>query len=183
MVDGRLYTALEREHREIDAGIEAYTSGRVGATASTDSLTTEAVTTEAVTTEVLTTAIGALRRHIYLEEEFLFPPLRAAGMMAPVFVMLREHGELWQTLDLLEAELGGGSERGGDREAVLTRCAELTAQLAAHNAKEEPILYAQADAVLTDAAAAELTSFLDRSGLPDQWVCERARRPQSAAEH
>jgi hypothetical protein len=27
----------------------------------------------------------------------LFPPLRAAGLVAPVFVMSREHAQLWQT--------------------------------------------------------------------------------------
>ncbi|HET7045217.1 MAG TPA: hemerythrin domain-containing protein, partial [Gaiellaceae bacterium] len=62
MPEGTLAAALEREHREIDAGIEAFdvesaeNGGRV---------------------ESLTGAISALRRHIYLEEAFLFPALRS----------------------------------------------------------------------------------------------------------
>ena len=48
----------------------------------------------------------ALRRHIYLEEAFLVPPLRAAGAAMPVPVMLREHGELWRTVDSLSALIG-----------------------------------------------------------------------------
>ena len=89
MATNTLAAALEHEHREIDEGIETFTSGRAnGAAYSRPS-------TRAIR--------DALRRHIYLEEEFLFPPLRVAGMIAPIFVMLREHGEMWKTLDALEA--------------------------------------------------------------------------------
>src|SRR5699024_5483125 len=83
----KLSAALEREHREIDTGIEQYTTG-VGA--------------GGVDTAPLKRAMEGLRRHIYLEEEFLFPPLRAGGLMAPLFVMVKEHGELWQTMDRIE---------------------------------------------------------------------------------
>src|SRR5690348_4105838 len=85
-----LAAALEREHREIDAGIECFASGsRHG-----DALS-------------LSGAIRALRRHIYLEEEFLFPSLRegAQALSAAVPAMLREHGQLWDVLDLLEREI------------------------------------------------------------------------------
>jgi len=155
-MDGVLAMALEREHRDIDAGIEAFTSGRADGQ---------------VDATVLTRAIEALRRHIYLEEELLFPPLRGAGMMPPVFVMLREHGEMWHTLDNLEREL----DRDPAGEPVLELCGALMPQLEAHNAKEEAILYAQADAVLSESAAAELQRLLDTGRMPDGWVCERAR--------
>jgi hemerythrin-like domain-containing protein len=155
-VSGILAKALEREHREIDAGIAAFTSRRAA---------------DQVEAGPLTEAIAALRRHIYLEEEFLFPPLRAAGMMPPVFVMLREHGEMWQVIDALEAALG--EDRGAD--TVVGLCEELVARLEAHNAKEEAILYAQADAVLTDEAGANLQAFLASGAMPQGWVCERAR--------
>lgn len=90
----------------------------------------------------------ALRRHIYLEEEFLFPPLREAGLVAPIFVMLREHGELWDTLEAIEAQLRAG---GGD--GPLAASSEtLLGQLERHNFKEESIVYPQADAVLTAGA-------------------------------
>lgn len=79
MAEETLASVLEREHREIDEGIVAYES-RLAAGVDEPAL--------------LHRAMDALRRHIYLEEEFLFPPLRAVGMVAPVFVMLREHGEI-----------------------------------------------------------------------------------------
>ena len=51
-------------------------------------------------------AMESLRRHIFLEEQLLFPPLREAGMIAPVLVMLREHGEIWQSLDAARHRAG-----------------------------------------------------------------------------
>jgi hemerythrin-like domain-containing protein len=148
-----LAAALQREHREIDAGIEEFVrAGDVWA---------------------LTGAVRALRRHIYLEEEFLFPSLAGAGLLAPIFVMLREHGQIWTTLDTLDAAVAGNAAPELLREA----CRRLTVLEQHHNPKEERILYPQADHALTPAAAARLQAFLASGELPDGWVCERARVP------
>lgn len=147
-----LAEALEREHREIDEGIGEFLS-------------------EPRQTAALTGAMGALRRHIYLEEQFLFPPLREAGMIAPIFVMLREHGEMWTSLAALDAGLAAG-----DRARPLSdEARELLGRLEAHNTKEEQILYSQADSVLTAAASAELLGFIATGRLPDGWVCAKAQ--------
>jgi hemerythrin-like domain-containing protein len=114
-------------------------------------------------------AVQALRRHIYLEEEFLFPPMREAGFVAPIFVMLREHGVLWQTMEAIEREL----EEAADAE-LPGECKWLLAQLEKHNAKEEPILYPHADAVLGAPASEELRAFLESGRMPTGWVCARA---------
>ena len=156
MTIGTLATALEREHRQIDAGIEEFTSRLAGGE---------------TTAEPLLAALRALRRHIYLEEAILFPPLRDAGMVGPIFVMLREHGEMWQTMDALDAALAENSAGT----SVLPLCARLVPQLETHNTKEEPILYTQADSVLSDAASASLQDFLETGAMPEGWVCERAR--------
>jgi iron-sulfur cluster repair protein YtfE (RIC family) len=150
-----LASALEREHREIDQALESYL-------ASPDD--------HAGRVESLIQTMTALRRHIYLEEEFLFPPLRDAGFVAPVFVMLREHGELWDTMASIDRELAE------DPAEVPGRCKWLLAQLAKHNAKEEPILYPHADGVLGAPASAELVTFLERGRIPDDWVCAEASR-------
>ena len=150
-----LSAALEREHREIDEGIETFTAAL--AEGGTD-------------TTPLKRAMEGLRRHIYLEEEFLFPPLQAAGLMAPVFVMLREHGEIWRAMDRLDADIDRGVADG--RAPQL--CAELLALLSKHNSKEEPILYPQADAVLTPEATDHLQRFLATGRLPEGWVCRQA---------
>ncbi|WP_433498144.1 hemerythrin domain-containing protein [Sphaerimonospora sp. CA-214678] len=148
-------SALEREHREIDEGIEAFVAG---------------LAEGGEDTTPLKRALEGLRRHIYLEEEFLFPPLREAGMMAPIFVMLREHGGLWQAMDRLDAEIG----KGVAADAVREQCTELLNLLEQHNSKEEPIIYPQADAVLTPEATDHLQKFLASGRIPEGWVCRRA---------
>jgi iron-sulfur cluster repair protein YtfE (RIC family) len=155
-MDETLTAALEREHQEIDAGLESFVEG---------------LDAGELRHEQLERAADALRRHIYLEEEILFPPLRAAGMLAPVLVMLREHAEIWRTLDALELEVGPGTaaDTAGDR------CRGLLSQLETHNAKEEPIIYPQGDAVLSDQAKRDLHAFIDSGRMPLGWVCAQAR--------
>ena len=151
-----LASALETEHREIDGGIEAFTAGLAAGTNDP---------------APLVRALAGLRRHIYLEEEFLFPPLRAAGMTIQLFVMLRQHGELWASMDALDGLLAGAA--GPD--ALNAACSELLALLDRHNTKEDPIIYPQADKVLTESANTELHSFLASGQMPEGWVCEKAR--------
>lgn len=150
-----LQAALEREHHEIDAGIEAFVAslqeGPLGAVE-------------------LERAIAALRRHIYLEEEILFPAL-AAELAIPTLVMVREHGEIWRTLDALQAQLAGASDPLAMREL----CARLLAQLEAHNAKEEPIFYTRADAGLDAGESEALRAFLAQGSIPAGWICQALR--------
>lgn len=148
-----LDAALKQEHRQIDEGIEAFTRG------GTDM-------------DALAGSMQALRRHIYLEEELLFPPLQAAGMFGPIFVMLREHGEMWIMMDALQIEM---TERP-DSAVVLERCKELVAELEAHNLKEEQILYSQADALLGAEAGGTLAEFLESGEMPERWVCDGTKR-------
>jgi regulator of cell morphogenesis and NO signaling len=152
MQTGALAAALEHEHHEIDDGIAAFTASPGDR-------------------RLLAQAIAALRRHIYLEEEFLFPLLHEAepGLAAAVFVMLREHAQVWGTLDALEgaADDGTGTELGQ----------RLTVQLLHHNLKEEKILYPRADDLLPPLAADRLLAFLGSGELPDGWVCLMKSRP------
>jgi iron-sulfur cluster repair protein YtfE (RIC family) len=147
-----LGAALEREHHEIDAGIEEFTRG------------------PASDREPLTRAFRALRRHIYLEEEFLFPPLHAAGLVGPIMVMLREHGQIWETMDALE-----GTLEGTEPDADPATLRKLTVQLLHHNLKEEKIIYPEVARVLAEPATGRLLAFLDSGELPEGWVCFKAR--------
>ena len=142
-----LADALTAEHRAIDDGIEAFLGDDGDAQALQD-------------------AMRALRRHIYLEEVFLFPPLKAT-MMMPIFVMLREHGELWHAMDDVDAAVS----TGGDADA---KCRDLLVLLDEHNKKEEPIIYPRADADLEEDVRAELADFLTGGAYPHGWVCEQA---------
>lgn len=149
---------FEREHREIDAGIEAFVEGAVPDDRSRDRLATSVVT---------------LRRHIYAEEELMFPALREAGMVGPILVMLREHAAMWPLLDTLDHLL---ADRTADVTAMTGVCAELFAQLQRHNPKEEQILYPQTESALSAAARAALDGFLVSGELPAGWICQGLRR-------
>ncbi len=157
MRTGSLAAALEREHREIDDGIAAF------AVAAGDR-------------EPLARAISALRRHIYLEEEILFPLLYQAepALAAPVFVMLREHAQIWTLLNSLEHDPGGDATGPA-------RIRQLTSHLLHHNLKEERILYPRADEALPAKEAGQLRAFLDSGELPAGWVCFNAR-PRKRAQ-
>ncbi|WP_310964526.1 hemerythrin domain-containing protein [Nocardioides terrisoli] len=165
---GALRAALEREHRAIDGGVEDFLAGAGGLDQAE---------------RRLREALTALRRHIYLEEEFLFPPMRSSGLLAPVFVMLSEHRDLWRTMDLLEAQLDGagldgagldGAQLDGVVDASRQTAATLLAQLDRHNTKEEPIIYGAADTTLTEDARAELADFISHEQLPAGWTCQGA---------
>lgn len=152
--------ALEQEHRDIDAGIEAYTAAQQQGREDT---------------AALQRAMDALRRHIYLEEEFIFPTLKQGGMMAPIFVMLREHGGLWDRMDALDKSLA----EAADAASLQSACSELLHLLDVHNSKEEPIIYAQADAALPKEAADRLHTFLEDGTMPAGWVAEKATPPSA----
>lgn len=150
-----LSTVLQQEHHEIDSGIEAFI---------------EKLECGSVQPEPLTAALEALRRHIYLEEVFLFPPIREAGMVMPIFVMMREHGELWRTIDFLTDQLADGE----DSQRLADSCRQLLDQLDLHNSKEEPVIYPHGDADLPPQTTAELIRFIETGRTPDGWVCRHA---------
>ncbi len=157
MTDGVLSILLEREHHEIDSGIETFIEKLDGG---------------CVQPEPLSAVLEALRRHIYLEETFLFPPIREAGMVMPIFVMLREHGELWRTMGALTDLVVDRA----DSEQLRATCRQLLGQLEQHNSKEEPILYPHADTDIPAQVSAELTRFIETGRTPDGWVCRQAGR-------
>lgn len=153
MSPSTLAEALENEHHEIDRGIAA-------------------VLADPKQTAALSRALEALRRHIYLEEQFLFPPLYDAGEVPSIVLMVREHGAIWRTMDAIEASLVAGTEAH-----TADLCHVLLGQLERHNAKEEAVIYPEADSVLDSQAAARLRSFLESGRVPEGWTCRNARPP------
>lgn len=150
-----LGAALEAEHREIDGGIEAYLA---------------ATGADQDQAEPLVHSLAGLRRHIYLEEEFLFPPLKKSGLMGPIFAMEREHGQLWDIMAGIDSSI----ERG-DALGVRTACTALLALLDKHNAIEEKVIYSQADGLLDETASSTLGGFLGTGVLPADWSPRSAR--------
>lgn len=158
MTHETLVAALEREHNEIDEGIAEFIAGL------------DAGETRA---EPLAKALDALKRHIYLEEAFLFPPMRHGGLVAPLFVMVREHGQMWRLMDTLLEQVAAGA-----RVALLKDlCEQITGSLEAHNFKEERVIYPQADDRLSPEAVAELQQFIATGSMPKGWVSEGVTGP------
>ena len=150
-----LSVVLEREHHEIDSGVAAFVEKLDGG---------------CLQPELLSAALDALRRHIYLEETILFPPIREAGLIMPIAVMMREHGHLWHSMDALVGLLGDPA----DPESLRETCHRLMGQLEQHNSIEEPIIYPHADSDLPAQVRAELIRFIEVGRIPDGWVCQQA---------
>ena len=147
---------LEREHIEIDGRITSF-----GAGLAADELPTAAVVG----------ALDDLRRHIYFEEELLFPALHEVGLVPPLVVMRQEHGEIWAIMDALTDGLTSGVDGSHLRKLV----DRLVAQLHEHNEKEEAVIYPAADQMIAAPAQEALIAKLADLQLPAAWVCEAAR--------
>ncbi|HAY44287.1 MAG TPA: hemerythrin [Micrococcaceae bacterium] len=154
--DGSLAEAFTKEHHEIDAAIEKYMA-----------TTREDPESRA---KMLLEAVSALRRHIYLEEEVVFPHLPRATLMMPLMVMHREHGELWRRMDALEKSLQGASADA----PLVADCEELLSLLDNHNSKEEPIIYPLMDTALSVQEQQQAAHLLAGGALPEGWVCQDA---------
>ncbi|WP_068266088.1 hemerythrin domain-containing protein [Janibacter limosus] len=124
-----------------------------------------------VRAEAFRAAATELKHHIFVEEEHLFPPLRAAGMIPPVLVMLREHGEMWGVLEMIEGLLAAPSP---DAAVLREACGRLMDQLDAHNLKEEQILYPAADQTLAPQDQESVSTALVDGDLPGDWRASMA---------
>src|SRR5699024_9413872 len=127
--------AFTQEHHQIDAGIEEYLADpdRGGGPARR--------------ARPLLRAMEALRRHIYLEEEVVFPHLPPGPLMMPLMVRRREHGGLWRRMHALVARLAEAcSAVDGLEEAG----AELLSLLEEQKREVEPIIFPQLAADLAE---------------------------------
>ncbi len=144
---------LEAQHRQIDQGLEGALNG-------TGSLAE------------LAASLDLLRLHLYIEEAVLFPPLEKAGLTMPVFVMQREHGQMWPLLQSLAAACATGAIGQGVRDEG----DELLSLLQIHNPKEERILYSVADQQAARQADGALLQAMQAARVPPGWACAMAKR-------
>lgn len=158
MSTATLSAALEREHQEVDTGIASFLAKLAAGSVDADALRG---------------TLAALRRHIYLEEQLLFPPISKGAQMMSVFGMIRGHGEIWRTMDALD-DLAAGPGDAADHDELREACQRLLTLLADHNKVEEPVIYPAADTGLTPEQAAAVADFLESGRMPDGWVCAKA---------
>jgi hemerythrin-like domain-containing protein len=90
--------------------------------------------------------VSNTRRHLEAEEKVLFPMLGEAtgmGQGGPIGVMLHEHRQMFQFLDLMEA-----AAKNSDIDTLLSCGDTLLMLTQQHNVKEEQILYPMCEQVL-----------------------------------
>ena len=91
----------------------------------------------------------------------------------PVFVMKREHGQMWPVLDVLLRACADGV----DPAALRDDCDELFKLLQIHNVKEEQIVYTAADDLAAKGLHEPLVETLDATvDVPPEWSCAMAPR-------
>lgn len=156
-VPDTLGAVLERDHQRIDEQF-----ARFAASLDAGSLDIDA----------LAAGSAGLRHHIYVEEEHHFPPLQQAGLVGPIMVMLREHGQLWDLLDALESRV----DERADPDAIAATWQDLAHRLEDHNRKEEQILYPAGDRVLDADLTADVLDELRNRDTPEGWTCRMAGR-------
>jgi hemerythrin-like domain-containing protein len=102
--------------------------------------------------------IGALRRHIRIEEQILFPALEEkTGMRTsgPTYAMRLEHRQIERVLDGLTPLLTV-QERWTAIQAIEGELTDPAALFRSHDGKEEAVLYPMADKILGPEAARKL---------------------------
>lgn len=148
---------LEADHERMDAGFDTFIALAQAGT---------------IDRGAITPAIESMRRHLWVEEEYFFPPLREAGVVGPIVLALRDHGELWGLLDELERLL---ALRNPDPNLLATVAAAVVQISAHHNEKEEQILFATADHFLDPSIHRLIAEGLTQDR-PAGWVSEMAKR-------
>ena len=147
-------TMLEAEHRWIDERFEQFSRG---------------LAMGLVKADTLQEAASVLHRHIYLEEEFLFPEVEARGLEGPTAVMVQEHGDICRFLNGITELIGEGVGHARIQDSFKA----LRRLLEEHNVKEEGVLYPSADRLLN---SAELVRRLKEANAPDGWACRAHHR-------
>ncbi len=109
--------------------------------------------------------VSNIRRHIYIEEEIIFPDLvyLYSDMKGPISGLEMEHASLWMLIDRILEETASGTIRKSAKYLE-----EIERILAVHNALESANIYPK----IKDERIPEL----ERISIPEGWICRRLRR-------
>ena len=120
-------------------------------------------------------AAKVLHRHIFIEEEILFPEVEAYGLVGPTTMMAHEHGAICRFLDEIQGLIQSNTSPGRIADAFNA----LHSLLGEHNIKEEQVLYPTADQLLSQDDVAKVVQQLKTAEAPAGWKC-RAHRAGAA---
>lgn len=139
---------LTRQHRRMDAALDALIRGQAGKPSLQD-------------------ASGWLRLHVWIEEELLFDPIATPALAMPLYIMRYEHAQMWRLLDEL-ATLEFADE-------LRARCGSLRKLMGEHDRKEEDLIYAAVDRLVSANADEALLDDIQNARLPAGWICHGLR--------
>lgn len=121
--------------------------------------------------EELADAVHLLRRHIYVEEAFLFPVIETDGHRAMALAQMRyEHGDMWPHIEFAIALLAAHA----DLDDLLPASEAMLNLLHVHDRKEEEAIYSVADRYPCDATQPSFTELFGTSDIPRGWKCRYA---------
>lgn len=143
---------LEDEHHDIDRGIRGII----------DRIDDRVLLAE---------SLSLLRRHIYVEEEILFPALARADLALTMLISMMEieHAYMWPIIGGLAPGMG----LEAPFEDIRKTCIALDELLQLHNTREERILYRAADRMAApDSETHSLVRAIQEAEMPPGWTCE-----------
>lgn len=149
-----LYSVLSKDHKRIDNQIVSFL----------ESLN------DSPNTNTLMTAFGAIKNHIFWEEEYLFPAVEK-GNETMVKGLEAEHGAIWKLFDSISDDLGKN-----DLKEAKNRTEALLRVLKGHNSSEENYIYREMDKLSTDQQAELLLRQVESSSAPKNWICKVLRK-------
>ncbi len=143
---------LTEQHRDMEAGILGLVDGS-GSRAE------------------VTAAVRLLRKHIYVEEAFLFPAIeRDPRRWMALAQMRHEHGDMWPHIETALALLDARAAL----DELLPGCEAMLRCLRAHDLKEEEAIYSAVERYRPDAQHPPLESLFETDAIPDGWKCRYA---------
>ena len=119
----------------------------------------------------LADAVYLLRRHIHVEEAFLFPVIEQdAGRAMALAQMRYEHGDMWphieSAINLLAAK--------ADLDDLLPASEALLRLLGIHDRKEEEAIYSVADRYRPGDGRPSFADLFQTREIPAGWKCRYA---------
>lgn len=119
----------------------------------------------------LTDAVYLLRRHIYIEEAFLFPVIEQDQGRAMALAQMRyEHGDMWPHIESAIALLAANA----DLDDLLPASEAMLRLLHIHDHKEEQAIYSVADRYRANATKPSFAALFQTNDTPDGWRCRYA---------
>ncbi len=149
--------ALGSEHRWINQRFETFRQG---------------LARGQVDADPFAESMKVLHRHIYMEEEILFPVLETRGLVDVTTLLVQEHGEICRYGNAVEALI----QRNAGHRRIQTTFKALHSLLEEHNFKEERVLYPAADQILQGRELTQILRQLKETNPPEGWRC-RAHCP------